>query len=48
MVEHANKKMRLGEHIAGVGENLIGKLEGKRPIWSHGRRSEYNIKNDLR
>jgi len=46
--------MRWAWHVARVGEErdvyrvLVGKPEGKRPLWRPRRRWEYNIKMDLR
>ena len=45
--------MRWAGHVAGMGEDrgvhrvLVGKPEGKRPLWRPRRRWEDNIKIDL-
>ena len=48
-----SRRMRWAGHVARMGEKrgvyrvLVGKLEGKRPLWRPRRRWEYNIKTDL-
>ena len=48
-----SRRMRWAGHVARMGEErgayrvLVGKLEGKRPLWRHRRRWEDNIKMDL-
>ena len=47
-------KMRLVEHVAGIGERrgvyrvLVGKPEGKRPLGRPRRRWEHNNKMDVK
>ena len=47
------EKNEMGGLVAGMGEKsgvcrvMVGKAEGKRPIWRHRRRWEDNIKMDL-
>jgi len=46
-------RMRLAGHVVRMKEGrsvrrvLVGKLEGKRPLGRHGRRSEVNINTNL-
>ena len=48
-----SRRMRWAGHVARVGEGigvhrvLVGKPEGKRPLWRPRRRWEYNIRMDL-
>ena len=48
------RRMRWARHVApmeegrGVHKVLVGKPEGKKPLWRPRRRWEYNIKMDLR
>jgi hypothetical protein len=48
-----SRRMRWVRHAARTGQRkviyrvLVGKPEGNRPIWRHGRRWEDNIKMDL-
>jgi len=47
------RRMRWAGHVARMGEGrgvhrvLVGKPEGKRPLWRSRRRWEYNIKKNL-
>jgi len=49
-----SRRMRWAGHVARMGEGrdvhrvLVGKPEGKRPLWRLRRRWEDNIKMDLR
>jgi hypothetical protein len=48
-----SRRMRWEEHVARIGEDrgvhrvLVGKPQGKRPLWRPRRRWEDNIKMDL-
>ena len=48
-----SRRMRWAGHVAGMGERrivyrvLVGKPEGKRPLWRPRRKWEDNIKMDL-
>jgi hypothetical protein len=49
-----SRRMRWAGHVARMGEVrglyrvLVGKPEGKRPLWRPRRRWEYNIRMDFR
>ena len=48
-----SRRMRWAGHVARIGDGrgvytvLVGKRDGKRPLWRPGRRWEDNIKMDL-